>query len=69
MEQYYENQIKSLNEQIYQLESQKQGLIEEEYTQQQKINYIGREVRDIEHIGNNISEKLFGQTEQMKKMN
>ena len=50
------------------INTQKQGLIEEEYTQQQKINYIGREVRDIEHLGNNISEKLFGQTEQMKEM-
>ena len=46
----------------------KQGLIEDEYTQQQKINYIGKEVQDIENIGNNISEKLFGQTEQMKEM-
>ena len=32
----------------------KQGLIEDEYTQQQKINYIGKEVHDIENIGNNI---------------
>ena len=47
---------------------QKLGLIEDEYTQQQKINYIGREVQDIEHIGNNISEKLYGQTEQMREM-
>ena len=46
----------------------KQGLIEDEYTQQQKINYIGKEVQDIENIGNNISEKLFGQTEQLKEM-
>ena len=46
----------------------KQGLIEDEYTQQQKINYIGKEVHDIENIGNNISEKLFGQTEQLKEM-
>ena len=46
----------------------KQGLIEDEYTQQQKINYIGKEVQDIENIGNNISEKLFSQTEQMKEM-
>ena len=48
--------------------AQKQGLIEEEYTQQQKLNYIEREVQDIEHIGNNINEKLYGQTEQMKEM-
>ena len=47
---------------------QKQGLIEDEYTQQQKINYIGKEIADIEHIGNNINEKLYGQTEQMKNM-
>jgi t-SNARE complex subunit (syntaxin) len=46
----------------------KQGLIEDEYTQQQKINYIGKEVHDIENIGNNISEKLNNQTEQMKEM-
>ena len=47
---------------------QKQGLIEDEYTQQQKINYIGKEIADIEHIGNNINEKLYSQTEQMKNM-
>ena len=50
------------------LNVQKQGLIEDEYTQQQKINYIGKEIADIEHIGNNINEKLYGQTEQMKNM-
>ena len=47
---------------------QKQGLIEDEYSQQQKINYIGREVLDIEKIGNNINEKLYEQTEQIKDM-
>ena len=50
------------------INTQKQGLIEDEYTTQQKINYIGREINDIEHIGNNINEKLYGQTEQMKEM-
>ena len=48
--------------------TRKQGLIEEDYAQQQKINYIGKEVRDIEQIGNNISEKLYSQTEQIKEM-
>ena len=48
--------------------AQKQGLIEDEYSQQQKINYIGREVLDIEKIGNNINEKLYEQTEQIKDM-
>ena len=50
------------------INTQKQGLIEDEYTTQQKINYIGREINDIEHIGNSIDEKLYGQTEQMKEM-
>ena len=50
------------------INTQKQGLIEDEYTTQQKINYIGKEINDIEHIGNNINEKLYGQTEQMKEM-
>ena len=50
------------------INAQKKGLIEEEYTQQQKLNYIGREMTDIENIGNNISEKLNNQTEQMKEM-
>ena len=50
------------------MNAQKKGLIEEEYTQQQKLNYIGREMTDIENIGNNINEKLYGQTEQMKEM-
>ena len=50
------------------INDQKQGLIEDEYTQQQKINYIGKEIADIEHIGNNINEKLYSQTEQMKNM-
>ena len=50
------------------MNAQKKGLIEEEYTQQQKLNYIGREMTDIENIGNNISEKLNNQTEQMKEM-
>ena len=50
------------------INAQKQGLIEDEYTQQQKINYIGKEIADIEHIGNNINEKLYSQTEQMKNM-
>ena len=50
------------------LNAQKKGLIEDEYTQQQKLNYIGREMTDIENIGNNINEKLYGQTEQMKEM-
>ena len=43
-----------------------QGLIEEEYTQQEKINYIGREVLDIEKIGNDISDNLYTQGEQMR---
>ena len=50
------------------LNAQKKGLIEDEYTQQQKLNYIGREMTDIENIGNNINEKLYGQTEQMKEV-
>ena len=50
------------------INAQKKGLIEEEYTQQQKLNYIGKEITDIENIGNNISEKLNNQTEQMKEM-
>ena len=50
------------------MNAQKKGLIEDEYTQQQKLNYIGREMTDIENIGNNINEKLYGQTEQMKEM-
>ena len=50
------------------INTQKKGLIEDEYTQQQKLNYIGREMTDIENIGNNINEKLYGQTEQMKEM-
>ena len=43
-----------------------QGLIEEEYTQQEKINYIGREVLDIEKLGNDISDNLYTQGEQMR---
>ena len=50
------------------INNRKQGLIEDEYAQQQKINYIGKEVQDIEQIGNNISEKLYNQTEQIKEM-
>ena len=46
--------------------TQNQGLIEDDYVQQEKINYIGREVFDIEKIGNNISDNLYGQGEQMK---
>ena len=48
--------------------TQNQGLIEEDYAQQEKINYIGRGVIDIEKIGNNISENLQGQGEQMKNI-
>ena len=48
------------------INTQNQGLIEEEYAQQEKINYIGREVFDIEKMGNNISNNLYGQTEQMR---
>ena len=50
------------------INTQNQGLIEDEYTQQEKINYIGREVLDIEKIGNNISDNLYGQGEQMKEI-
>ena len=46
--------------------TQNHGLIEEEYAQQEKINYIGREVTEIEKIGNNITENLYEQGEQMK---
>ena len=46
--------------------TQQQGLIEEEYAQQEKLNYIGREVLDIEKIGNNITDNLYFQGEQMK---
>ena len=48
------------------INTHQQGLIEEEYAQQEKLNYIGREVLDIETIGNNISDNLYGQGEQMK---
>ena len=48
------------------INTQNLGFIEEEYAQQEKINYIGREVTDIETIGNNITENLYGQGEQMK---
>ena len=46
--------------------TQNHGLIEEDYAQQEKINYIGREVTEIEKIGNNITENLYEQGEQMK---
>ena len=49
-------------------DTQNQGLIEDEYAQQEKINYIGRGVLDIEKMGNNISENLYGQGEQMKNI-
>ena len=48
--------------------AQQQGLIEEEYAQQEKLNYIGREVLDIETMGNNIADNLYGQGEQMKSI-
>ena len=48
------------------INTQQQGLIEEEYAQQEKLNYIGREVLDIETMGNNIADNLYGQGEQMK---
>ena len=48
--------------------TQNQGLIEDDYVQQEKINYIGRGVLDIEKMGNNISENLYGQGEQMKNI-
>ena len=50
------------------INTQNQGLIEDEYAQQEKINYIGREVLDIEKIGNNISDNLYVQGEQMKEI-
>ena len=50
------------------INTQNQGLIEDDYAQQQKLNYIGREVFDIEKIGNNISDKLYEQGEQMKSI-
>ena len=63
------NDIKNKNILIdEEMNTQKHGLIEDEYSQQQKINYIGREVLDIEKIGNNINEKFNEQTEQMKDM-
>ena len=43
-----------------------EGLIEDEYAQQAKINYIGRQVYDIETMGNEISDNLYLQSEQMK---
>ena len=46
---------------------QNQGLIEEEYMQQSKINTIGREMVDIEQIGNNINNGLLTQGEQMRQ--
>ena len=48
--------------------TQNQGLIEDEYAQQEKINYIGRNVFDIEKMGNNISDNLYGQGEQMRNI-
>ena len=48
------------------INTQNQGLIEDDFTQHEKINYIGREVFDIEKMGNNISDKLYDQGEQMK---
>ena len=48
------------------INTQNQGLIEDDYAQQEKINYIGREVLDIEKMGNNISNNLYAQGEQMK---
>ena len=48
------------------INTQNQGLIEDDYIQQEKVNYIGREVLDIEKIGNNISDNLHGQGEQMR---
>ena len=48
------------------INTQNQGLIEDDYAQQEKINYIGRQVFDIEKIGNNITENLYEQGEQMK---
>ena len=48
------------------INTQNRGLIEDDYAQQEKINYIGREVLDIEKIGNNISNNLYGQGEQMR---
>jgi hypothetical protein len=50
------------------INTQNQGLIEDDYAQQQKLNYIGREVFDIEKIGNNITDKLYEQGEQMKSI-
>ena len=50
------------------INTQNQGLIEDDYAQQQKLNYIGREVFDIEKIGNNIADKLYEQGEQMKSI-
>ena len=47
---------------------QNQGLIEDEYIQQTKINTIGREMADIEQIGNNINNGLLNQGEQMHQM-
>ena len=51
------------------INTQNQGLIEDDFAQQEKINYIGREVLDIEKIGNDISNNLYGQGEQMKDIN
>ena len=50
------------------INTQNQGLIEDDYAQQQKLNYIGREVFDIEKIGNNITDKLYEQGEKMKSI-
>ena len=48
------------------INTQNKGLIEDDYAQQEKINYIGRQVFDIEKMGNNITESLYEQGEQMK---
>ena len=45
------------------------GLIQDEYTHQQRINDIHKDLIDIEHIGYDISNNLDMQNEQIKYMN
>ena len=50
-------------------DNREMDLIEDDYTQQEKINKIQRDVFDIEHMGNNIGNNLDYQNEQIKYMN
>ena len=50
-------------------DNREMGLIEDDYTQQEKINKIQRDVYDIEHMGYNIGNNLDYQNEHIKYMN